>query len=161
MFPRLQNRVFYIDFCVRSHGKNCLSLKLWKKTVYTELGTRQLYSFATTTLRLRNLQCLKDQKNIQVSMSRWSSCNNQQLCGLKTWSRCGDSTYYRVASSVYVTVVRTYFSLTGIHSPLDLIVFTMNHHILQLQPGVLPVAQDANDNGKPTYSTVTYIQHTG
>ena len=103
MFPRLQNRVFYIDFCVRSHGKNCLSLKLWKKTVYTELGTRQLYSFATTTLRLRNLQCLKDQKNIQVSMSRWSSCNNQQLCGLKTWSRCGDSTYYRVPSSVYVS----------------------------------------------------------
>ena len=32
----------------------------------------------------------------------YCSCNNQQLCGLKTWSRCGDSTYCRVPSSAYV-----------------------------------------------------------
>ena len=56
-----------------------------------KLGTQQLFSFATTTTPQLN-KVKKNQKNVKVSMSKRSSqnkyCNNKQLCGLKTWSRC-------------------------------------------------------------------------
>ena len=84
--------------------------------ILSELGTRQFYSFATTTTRQPNRasDTRKNTTNFKVS-SNWSNQNKYRhnaISSIKTWSRCRGSVVARAQLCVF-SIINGYFCGRG------------------------------------------------